>query len=649
MNLRNISIKWKVAIPIIVTVAIGIAATVLFTGYKTESIVVTEVKNSTLSGYRDTVLNSLTSMMMAGNIKETKGEFLEQMQNIVALRVIRSDILDKDYGRGNDKDYAADSVEKEVVEKGVERIVLEGDYIKGVYPYIAKSNSMGKNCLTCHNVPEGTVLGAISIKVPLTNSLHRIRLLQYTYCLLGVVGIVIISILAIGIIRLTIKKPLGKILEIIKLVASGNLDVCKQAEDCRFSNDEIGEIAENVKVMTKTINEMGLDILSSVNVMMPTLEILIDRQEKGMKDAIKQLDESSQTAASSTEMAGTVDGITANIRNTSELTVKTADSANEGETVLVEAQKVMDAFIATISELGDNINSLSNKITGIQSVVVTITDIADQTNLLALNAAIEAARAGEQGRGFAVVADEVRKLAERTIRATTEISDQIKEIRQESGNTTTKMSIASGDLTDVFNHLGLIRQTFTGIVSNAQDTKNHVLEITNAMNELALVAGGVAESAERSLTISSEGASESETALQQGVRLILSMSDFRDRTTKMQYHMDTDFFIDLVKTDHLIFAAKVFAHLMGLTKLDPNKIADHTTCRMGKWYYTKGKEIYGNSNAFTSVEEAHKIFHAAAKKAISEPDQVKAHELYGQMKETSKQIISRLDQLKNKK
>ncbi|MBF0327795.1 MAG: CZB domain-containing protein [Nitrospirae bacterium] len=471
---------------------------------------------------------------------------------------------------------------------------------------------------------------------------------------LKIAGAIITIALAISIvigfyIRKSINKPLNKILEIIQEVAKGNIDTPKQADRFKFADDEIGELAKNIHVMKKTLNGMGIDILGSVNVMMPTLEVLLDRQEKGLADAKKQLDESSRTATSSTEMASTVGGITSNIKNTSELTVKTADSANEGENVLGEAQKVMDAFIATISDLGDNINSLSNKITGIQSVVVTITDIADQTNLLALNAAIEAARAGEQGRGFAVVADEVRKLAERTIKATTEISGQITEIQKESVNTNAKMSTASGDLMEVFNQLGLISETFTSIVSNAQDTRNHVLEITNAMNELSQVASGVAESADISLAISGEGAIESESALQQGVRLVLSISDFRDRTSKMQYHMDTDFFLDLVKTDHLIFSAKVFAHLMGITKLDPNKIADHTSCRMGKWYYTNGREMFGSSNAFTGIEEAHKIFHAVAKKALMETDPLTARELYGQMKETSKQVIAGLDQLKTKK
>ena len=124
MNVNNLSIRWKVAGPIILSVAIGIVITVFFTGYKTESIVVNEVKNSTLKGYRDTVLNSLTTLMYAGDFKGQKDSFLEQMKNIVDLRVIKAQVLDKDYGRSDEKDYASDSLEKEVLDsEEVKRLV----------------------------------------------------------------------------------------------------------------------------------------------------------------------------------------------------------------------------------------------------------------------------------------------------------------------------------------------------------------------------------------------------------------------------------------------------------------------------------------------------------------------------------------------
>lgn len=161
MNIRDVSLKSKIMVPIAVQVTVGIVITIFVTTSRTKSIVIDEAKNTTLTGYRDTVLNALTTMMLNGTFKESKGQFLEQMSHIADVHVIRAEVLDKDYGKSKPEEYPKDAVEKEVVEKGTERVFLEGEYIRGIYPYIAKSNYMGKNCLSCHNVKEGTVLGAI--------------------------------------------------------------------------------------------------------------------------------------------------------------------------------------------------------------------------------------------------------------------------------------------------------------------------------------------------------------------------------------------------------------------------------------------------------------------------------------------------------
>jgi methyl-accepting chemotaxis protein len=183
MKITNISLRWQTALPIISIIAVGIAVTILVTGYKTKDIVFDEIKHNVLEGYRDTVLNALTTMMIAGNYHESRDRFLEQMGKIADVKVVRSGNVDKDFPPGSDKkyEYPSDDLEKEVVEKGASQVVVGDTYIRGVYPYIAKTNFMGKNCISCHIVKEGDVLGAISIKVPITESLYRIHSLQYTY------------------------------------------------------------------------------------------------------------------------------------------------------------------------------------------------------------------------------------------------------------------------------------------------------------------------------------------------------------------------------------------------------------------------------------------------------------------------------------
>jgi hypothetical protein len=132
MKIRDISVRWKVAIPIIVIVTVGILIMGLVAGEKSMEIVIDGAKTTALNGYRDTVLNALTTMMTSGNFKEAKASFFEQMGHIVALRVIRAEALDKDFGKGTPGEYPKDDIEREVIEKGKEMVVLESDYIRGI-------------------------------------------------------------------------------------------------------------------------------------------------------------------------------------------------------------------------------------------------------------------------------------------------------------------------------------------------------------------------------------------------------------------------------------------------------------------------------------------------------------------------------------
>ena len=191
------SIKKKVIAPIIGMVIMGLVITTFVTISKSRQLVIDEAANGTMRGYRDTVLNALTTMMISGTIKKYKTTFLEQMRSIADVRVIRTDSLDKDYGKGGSNDYAKDDIEREVITKGKEKIRLEGEFLRGVFPYIAKADFMGKNCLDCHDVKENTILGAVSIRIPLAASFAHIRSLRNIYMGFGLIGILTVTALII--------------------------------------------------------------------------------------------------------------------------------------------------------------------------------------------------------------------------------------------------------------------------------------------------------------------------------------------------------------------------------------------------------------------------------------------------------------------
>ena len=623
------SIKNKVAAPIIGLVAIGVIVTTFVTITKSRELVIDEATTATMRGYRDTILNALTTAMVTGNIKEYKLPFLDQMRSIADIRVIRADALDKDYGKGGTDDYPKDEIDKEVLGKGVEKVMLEGEYLRGVYPYAGRANYMGKNCLSCHNVKEGTVLGAISITIPLTNSFAHIRSTRNLYLGLGLIGILSVTVLIILIVNFFL-QPLSHLTEKVRQLSDGDL----RTNITYGKKDEIGVLAQSMNKMIDSFNHMINNITTATGNVVSSVDIIGVKAEETTEGARKQSGQAHQIATATEELSQTITDIARNAADASKSSEDAMETATNGKEVADGAVTTVNKVYASTVELATMVEKLSLRASEIGGIVTVIKDIADQTNLLALNAAIEAARAGEQGRGFSVVADEVRKLAERTIKATAEITEKINAVQAESEQTSTSMKEASSEVTSATEYIRQVGDSLNQIVDSVQKVRDQITQIAAAVDEQSAASEEVADSIEKTSIISKDMEKMSDEVMNEINGLVKTAEELRNSTSGFKTKGNELGILDLAKSGHKIFMTKLYGSIKGTTTLDLSQMKDHYSCSFGKWYYGEGKGLCGSLPSFKAIETPHEKIHSLAKdvvKACNSGESERAENIYREM------------------
>ncbi|MDD5435395.1 MAG: methyl-accepting chemotaxis protein [Nitrospira sp.] len=323
----------------------------------------------------------------------------------------------------------------------------------------------------------------------------------------------VISLIAMGLgalvamyITTSITRPLSNAVDVSNSIAKGDLSVNIKVD----SEDETGQLLTSMNNMADNLKKVIGDIKSTSDNVASASEQLSASSAQMSKGVVEQSDRSTQIATAATEMSQTVNEIAKNTSTIAHSANETAKVAREGETIVEKSIVEVQEIAETVKESTSLMVSLSGRSKQIGDIVNVINEIADQTNLLALNAAIEAARAGEQGKGFAVVADEVRKLSERTAKATSEIGSMIGLIQGEIEKTVSSMEGVSRKVGVGVDFSFQAGDALRKIVGSVNDLQSMVQQIASATEEMSTTSEEISKDIMTVANVSKETSSGSE-------------------------------------------------------------------------------------------------------------------------------------------
>ena len=525
---HQMSVQTKINLAMLLVLGLLMLASLIYSA-NNERNLIQQVMEQRTRDTADTYFDFINTSMLTGTMAQ-RGILRDKIlasPGIIEARIIRDEEINKVFGPGFDHQAPADEFDRRALNGEAIMEITETDkgrVLTVVNPIHAQKDYRGTNCLMCHQVPEDAVVGAVRISYDLSKLDAQVDRNILVSALIQLLLLVAGLWIMIWTVRQVIIRRIVDMRHTMEAMTRDE-DLSRSVEVKAV--DEIGAMGHAFNQMIGKFRQ-SLGAVAGVTSQLGEVSGRVSQvSEKTLGAVNEQRSETDMVASAMNEMSATVQEVASNATQTAAASRSAEDESRNGVQVADEALKGIEALIREIEKAAGVIRQVESHSDNIGAVVGVIKGIAEQTNLLALNAAIEAARAGEAGRGFAVVADEVRTLASRTQKSTEEIQTMIERLQEGVDDAVDAMEGAQDKARSGAEQVSRAAESLGRIASEVTTINDMNAQVATAAEEQSAVAEEINRniiSISRSADATSHEASQSAQISDELVRLATELN-----------------------------------------------------------------------------------------------------------------------------